>query len=624
MADAGLPECGMEVLTHGENGEPLSHPSTVGWVYWGKTVHTARSKLMGGRDAPPSQARKEGLQRQAELEYRALRDAAAFEYILEIFNTLAAREGSNALTSQVVAGTLQQSSAPSPRFAALRERLAAAGIETTFENEALAFGFAPPQGESLSLSKPVRHPWLWERELTEIGIADKLPEYAQLAEANSRLARILDSKAPDSLIENAYAQLQTCVDEFFAALLSRKELRFDARVQFSGRALLAPGPELSLDQIGLAEELAWRLFSPHVIRELGDDSAVQNRTPEATQVLDEIMTRSWVIINRAPSLTETAILAFHPVRIPDKVIRINPLVCAWLNADFDGDQVAVFLPLTSAGQQEAGECLSVVGHLSRDVDLVHSLVPTKAAIWGLAKLSLTQIGKAEINEYVDVPMPDGYLTQTTLEEAVFRLLEEQGPEAATRSLEWLAQRGFEVARKSGASISPFLGESLWRPPIPEGNNPEEWNVYADQITDHIASRNDFDDPEMGVHLLTIKSRKQMPSPRVYTLLCATRGVVTGMNGQAVVVSGNARTGLTPQEMYNCVVGAREGLARIVQQWEQPEHYALTSSGAQSFNVLARARQAQRPGIVFARAAAIQEIDPLVDLDSRLFVGLKPK
>jgi len=632
MVKANIHENGMEVLklkdTESEKGENMGSASTVGWVYWGKTVHLAKNKLMGGAVAPLSGAQAHGLQRQAELEYRAMRDAAAFENILETYNLRAARRETNqadaGLFSQILGGEVQQASQESPQFEALKDRLAAAGICAVLENGSLKFEFVPSQGEKQILAKPMRHPWLWEHQITEVGRIDGLQEYTALVDSNKRLSQMLESSAPKSLIQNACDQLQVHIDAYFTALITPKDLRFQSRVQFSGRALLAPGPEFELDEIGLAEELAWRLFEPQIIRALGSKDAVRSRRPEAVQALDEAMSRSWIIINRAPSLTPTAILAFHPVRIPDNVLRINPLLCPWLNADFDGDQAAIFLPLTKAGQAEAGDRLSVYGHLRRDPDLVRSLAPTKAAVWGLAKMSLTTDGKDKIKDLIKVTMPDGYLTQAVLEDAIVKQLMGKGAERAVETLSRLAELGFSTAKKSGASVPPFLGESLQLPPCPEDDNADTWRVYFEQISEQIASRNDFDNPDLGAHILTVKSRKHNPPPQVYTILCATRGVVTGLDGEPVVIQNSQRSGLTPEEMQACVVGSREGLARVVLQWEQPEKYATTGSDARSFNALARARRALRPGVTFARAAAIREVDPLTDLDSRLFVGIRPR
>jgi DNA-directed RNA polymerase beta' subunit len=97
------------------------------------------------------------------------------------------------------------------------------------------------------------------------------------------MARILESSAPASLVGSTATQLQTRVDAYFEALLKPDDLRFDARVQFSGRTVIAPGPEFDLDEIGLPEELAWRLFAPFLIGEVGDELDVSNRTKMAAE-----------------------------------------------------------------------------------------------------------------------------------------------------------------------------------------------------------------------------------------------------------------------------------------------------------------------------------------------------
>ena len=225
------------------------------------------------------------------------------------------------------------------------------------------FNFAPPGREILTLGKPVRHPWLWTRQLTEIGTADDIPEYHRVEETNARLVRMLESSAPASLVESTHRLLQDQVDDYFSTLLGPKDLRFNARVQFSGRALIAPGPEFRLDQIGLPAEMAWRLFSPLVAREIGDKDAVELRSPQAESSLDEIMSRSWIIIKSRTKPQPNRNPGFPTRPHTRKCDKVNPLVCPWLNADFDGDQVAVFLPVTPEGQGEAAEALSVAGHI---------------------------------------------------------------------------------------------------------------------------------------------------------------------------------------------------------------------------------------------------------------------
>ena len=115
---------------------------------------------------------------------------------------------------------------------------------------------------------------------------------------------------------------------------------------------------------GFPDELCWKLFGPLVAREIADADHPEDKplvspdNPHAVQALDEILARTWIVIHRTPALAPTALLAFHPVRDPHRVIRLNPIVCRWMNTDFDGDQVAFYLPLTPGAQQEAQELLS--------------------------------------------------------------------------------------------------------------------------------------------------------------------------------------------------------------------------------------------------------------------------
>jgi DNA-directed RNA polymerase beta' subunit len=414
--------------------------------------------------------------------------------------------------------------------------------------------------------------------------------------------------------------------DYVFALLTPADLRFGNRVTFSGRAAIVPGGELQLDQVGLPEEMAWTFFGPQVAERLGDEPAVENRTEAATAVLDEIMAVSWVVINRAPSTAPTAVLAFHPVRFAEPCVRIHPLICRWLNADFDGDQVAVYLPLGEAAQQEAAEKLTVAGHIRRDPALIRTLSPEKDFIWGLGSLALTEAGRTQIKVQtgINLPSPAETNTQVALEDAIADWLAEKGLETAMDTVEKLRKLGEEIVRKSGASVSPFAGASLDWIPAPESKDPERWGEYVSQLAEQFATFSDYADPELGVHLTTMKTRQRPPQLRGLIWLFANRDPVTDVNGEPFIVRNSHVSGLTPDELNACVVGAREGLARFSQQWDQLMQVAPAGSDHTQFSVLARARRSQYPGIVFARAAAIGERDPLADVDSRLFVGLSAK
>jgi hypothetical protein len=664
LVKAGLPEDGLESLTDPGTSKPLARRSTVGWVYWGRLIHTAHSKLQAATHGP-------GAQRHGELEYYLLRNLKAFEVLREHFNTRSTeRDDSDTLAGQVIAGTLVQAGPPTPRFAALQKRLAAAGIEAALNDETLTFKFAPPKGvsppgETFKLARPIPHPWLpggqqgptdeLEAEtmahllahkpddftgpvpaleqglLTEIGVFDTLPEYASLVEANGRLTRLLNSQAPESLVRQAYRQLISQVGAFFEALLRPDELRFWNRVGFSGRAVLAPGPELPFDQVGLPEEIAWTLYGPQVVRELGDEKAVQARNEGATKALDEIMAQSWIIVHRTPCFTPTTMLAFHPVRDPDRVIRLHPLACDLLNADFDGDQAAVYLPLTEGGQREAAEKLSIAGHLRREPDLIESLCGLNEAVWGLADLSRTAEGRAEIAQIAgrEIATAAGVITRTTLTEAMRDLLTHQGAEKTLDVLDRLMCLGFEAVKISGASMSPFLGSSLNRSVRPDRDAAHLWEAYAEELSEQLATRTDFAEADLGPQLLAARSGAQGQASPVQLMRALGRlaGVpvqVRDINGQCVFIRHGYSEGLTAEELYTEVVEHLEGQMRFVSDMERATRQLRQSNQSQSFHVLGRAGRAEHPGHIFARAAATGEIDPLTDLDARLFVGLPVK
>jgi hypothetical protein len=384
--------------------------------------------------------------------------------------------------------------------------------------------------------------------------------------------------------------------------------------------VIAPGADLRLDQVGLANEIAWALFGPLVIRELGDEEAVRARSERAAQVLDEVMARSWIIVNRAPTLSPTALIAFHPMRDPDSVIRLHPLVCEWLNADFDGDQVAVMLPITEGAQAEASERLSIAGHLARDPGLIKSLLPPPDALWGLASLSLTEAGRREIARVMgsDTITASGLITQTTLAEAMQEVLVRDGVQVALSTLEQLTQRGFEIAKASGASMSPFIGESLPRPPEPKDDDPDLWTAYQEELAEQVLSGADYKNPDLGPQQLATNIRAR--GRRTLPMLIGPRVVRDTRNERTIVRHGYAE-GLTSDEMSACTAGARRHLIHLVNEMEQIWTSTGDHSAPTTFTVLARARRAKRPGIVFARAAATGEIDPLADVNSRLLVGL---
>ena len=614
LAAAGLPEDGMETLT--VQGKKLQHPGTVGWVYWGRTVHIALDKIHASvdKDAP--------CQHQGETGYLQLCDIEAFETIRGMFNTCAAeRDDADTLAARVAEGPVAQAGPPSPRFADLAVRLAASGIRVDLRGEALTFQFAPPEGEALKLVRPVPHPWLGQQELVEVGTFEDLPEYGALVEANVRLERMLHSDVPKPLAEKAFAQLSARVRAYLDTLLDPGCLQFEADVLFSGRAVIVPDADLAIDQVGLAEEIAWTLFGPLVSRELGGGEEVRKRSKRATRALDEMMARSWVVLYRPRVLMPPVpFIAFHPVRCPDRVMRIHPLACELMNVDFDGDQVGVFLPITDAAQQEAGERLSIAGHLGHNPEFIRSVCPGREALYGLARLSLSPKGGQEIEKLAGTTVGDGFIKRRALGDALQQVLERDGVQEALEASERLMRRGFEVAKESGASMNTFLDIDLDFPPKPEDDAPEQWMAYYEEASGWIDSQQDFTEDALGPLWLMNKSGSRGSIDQLSRYITGG-GIRVDVRGKFVPIRHAWQEGLSPEEVFAGVVGARRGLARVVVEMLEADGEVREKYVPAGYNVLTRARRTVQPGVVFARAAANGEADPLTDVYSRLFVGL---
>jgi DNA-directed RNA polymerase subunit beta' len=212
--------------------------------------------------------------------------------------------------------------------------------------------------------------------------------YRRVINRNNRLKRLLDLGAPEIIVNNEKRMLQEAVDALFdngrrgrpvtgpgnrplkslSDMLKGKQGRFrqnllGKRVDYSGRSVIVVGPLLKLQQCGLPKQMALELFKPFVMKRLVDDEQAQNiksakrmverRRPQVWDVLEDVIKEHPVFLNRAPTLHRLGIQAFEPVLVEGKAIQIHPLVCAAFNADFDGDQMAVHLPLSAEAQAEA-------------------------------------------------------------------------------------------------------------------------------------------------------------------------------------------------------------------------------------------------------------------------------
>ena len=212
--------------------------------------------------------------------------------------------------------------------------------------------------------------------------------YRRVINRNNRLKRLLDLGAPEIIVNNEKRMLQEAVDALFdngrrgravtgpgnrplkslSDMLKGKQGRFrqnllGKRVDYSGRSVIVAGPELHLHQAGIPKTMALELFKPFVMSRLVERKQVQNikaakkivesESPEVWDILEEVISEHPVLLNRAPTLHRLGIQAFEPVLIEGKAIQLHPLVCTAFNADFDGDQMAVHLPLSVEAQAEA-------------------------------------------------------------------------------------------------------------------------------------------------------------------------------------------------------------------------------------------------------------------------------
>ena len=252
--------------------------------------------------------------------------------------------------------------------------------------------------------------------------------YRRVINRNNRLKRLLDLGAPEIIVNNEKRMLQEAVDSLFdngrrgrpvtgpgnrplkslSDMLKGKQGRFrqnllGKRVDYSGRSVIVVGPQLKLHQCGLPKQMALELFKPFVMKRLVDLNHAQNiksakrmverSRPVVWDVLEEVISEHPVLLNRAPTLHRLGIQAFEPQLIEGKAIQIHPLVCSAFNADFDGDQMAVHLPLSAEAQAEARILMLSTNNILKPADGRPVTMPTQDMIIGIYFLTLDRDGE---------------------------------------------------------------------------------------------------------------------------------------------------------------------------------------------------------------------------------------
>ena len=251
--------------------------------------------------------------------------------------------------------------------------------------------------------------------------------YRRVINRNNRLKRLIELRAPDIIVRNEKRMLQESVDALFdngrrgrvitgankrplkslSDMLKGKQGRFrqnllGKRVDFSGRSVIVTGPELKLHQCGLPKKMALELFKPFIYSRLeakGLSSTVkqakklvEKERPEVWDILDEVIREHPVLLNRAPTLHRLGIQAFEPVLIEGKAIQLHPLVCSAFNADFDGDQMAVHVPLSLEAQLEARVLMMSTNNVLSPANGAPIIVPSQDMILGLYYVTLARDG----------------------------------------------------------------------------------------------------------------------------------------------------------------------------------------------------------------------------------------
>src|SRR5881296_1232334 len=252
--------------------------------------------------------------------------------------------------------------------------------------------------------------------------------YRRVINRNNRLKRLQELNAPEIIIRNEKRMLQEAVDALFdngrrgktitgpnkrplkslSDMLKGKQGRFrqnllGKRVDYSGRSVIVVGPELKLHQCGLPKKMALELFKPFIYSRLDAKGLsttvkqakklVEKEKPEVWDILDEVIREHPVLLNRAPTLHRLGIQAFEPVLIEGKAIQLHPLVCAAFNADFEGDQMAVHVPLSLEAQLEARVLMMSTNNILHPANGAPIIVPSQDIVLGLYYLSIVSDGE---------------------------------------------------------------------------------------------------------------------------------------------------------------------------------------------------------------------------------------
>ena len=364
--------------------------------------------------------------------------------------------------------------------------------------------------------------------------------YRRVINRNNRLKRLIALGAPDVIIRNEKRMLQEAVDSLIdnsyrgkavsrrgmrelkslSDMLRGKKGRFrrnllGKRVDYSGRSVIVIGPHLKLHQCGLPRSMALELYKPFVISKLiqynyasnvkGAKRIIERERPEVWEVLEEVVKERPILLNRAPTLHRLSIQAFEPILVEGNAIQIHPLICAAFNADFDGDQMAVHVPLSKEAVEEARELMLSTKNLLKPADGKPIVGPTKDMVLGCYYLTMEEegckgegkvfgdmdevalayeLGKVDLHAKIKLRAKEGWqgakdgwiettvgrvifnqilpdemrfvnevLDKGSLKKLVGRCYHQLGPEATTELVDKIKDIGFKYATRSGVTVA---------------------------------------------------------------------------------------------------------------------------------------------------------------------------
>ena len=372
----------------------------------------------GKTPLPIKQLLTEDQYRRAQEEYGdGFRAGMGAEAIRELLKRISVRELAESLRAQM----LEEISQQNRKKITKRLRIVEAFINSGNKPEWMIL-------EVISVLPPELRP-LVPLDGGRFATSDLNDLYRRVINRNNRLKRLIELKAPEIIIRNEKRMLQEAVDALFdngrrgralkgqnnrplkslSEMLKGKQGRFrqnllGKRVDYSGRSVIVVGPELKLHQCGLPKKMALELFKPFIFKKLLKDNEhvttiksakklVEKGTPEVWDALEEVIREHPILLNRAPTLHRLGVQAFEPVLVEGEAIKIHPLVCAAFNADFDGDQMAVHVPLSPEAQLEASVLMLAPYNILSPANGAPIAAPSQDIVLGCYYLTRVKIGE---------------------------------------------------------------------------------------------------------------------------------------------------------------------------------------------------------------------------------------